>query len=928
MSDDPQAGALDPGDRDAMVRTVIAEGGGSPDGWGAVANTIKNRLATGKFGPTPAAVVHAPGQFEVWADGSAANIDPASPQYAAAGRVVDAVAAGAAPDNTGGATHFFSPSGQAARAGDGRQQVPSWAKNQTASIGGNVFFAPDGRVTYHGQPTTPSSTPPSVAPTSPGITFGGQQDAPDPGPAPAPAPTPAATSAPAPTQAAAPDGSDATFARWGVGLGAGASPSPAPMAAALSPKPAGEDATFARWGVAPTAAAKAADPAPVSFNAPDAAAAPSGAAPAPINSPAAAAVTGAIKGIPIAGPALLGGLQRATAWARSNDYGTPYGDELANVQGADAAREADHPVASTVGRVGGAVLAMAPAVAAAPGLLGAAGSLGERMTMGGLSGAAIGAADARARDENPLTGAAFGGVGGALGAPVGNAIGTYAGKAGNALMSAGGTVANLVQTGTASGLPGYSRAASNLLTKAAGYDGGGAALETAAAALGPDATLMDVGPSMKGLALGVTAKPSEAKSLVESFVNGRAAGSDDRVMNQLGASIGPDRDPVRIASDIAAARTAATSPVYSRVLADAPPVDVGGVVRGIDNVLPTATGAQERALTYIRNQLVLDPGGTDAITGATIAPTYETNASRLLNLRQEIDNTVQHDTPGLGVPASSLQRAQASIQATRGSLDGALKGQVPGLADVDAAFAHSADVQSAVDNGFNKVLRADGPHPETFASDRAGMNPDVAQGENLGLAGRVYRTFGTGTQRDAVKLNRLLAGGDDGYNTQNLRTAFGDEPVSALLDTVTRERAFTDTVNKIAQNSVTARVQGGAKMLEDAEPGSTNLLNASLTGVGLQSAKAALVDPLVRAVMSNPNAPMALEVARALAAQGATRTEIATQIARLGTQQGAISSGSNALLRIGNRAGQSAIAGAGETNRTQSVPPVNLLTGG
>ncbi len=166
MDSDAQT-VLDPADHDAVVRTVLAEAG-TPDGWGAVANVIKNRLATGDFGDTPTAIVKAPSQFEVWSDGSAQKVDPSSPAYAGASRVVNAVMGGALPDNTGGATHFFSPSGQAARAGDGRQQVPSWAKNHTADVAGNSFFAPNGAVTYLAQPSAvPAAS--SVAPVS----FGG-----------------------------------------------------------------------------------------------------------------------------------------------------------------------------------------------------------------------------------------------------------------------------------------------------------------------------------------------------------------------------------------------------------------------------------------------------------------------------------------------------------------------------------------------------------------------------------------------------------------------------------------------------------------------------------------------------------------------------------------------------------------------------------
>ncbi len=157
----PPASAIpmSPVDRDLLTRTIIAEGGGSPAAMGAVANAIRNRVTVGSdgnFADTPAGVVLQKGQFEVWKDGSAARINPNSAQYDAGGRIVDAVMGGLAPDNTNGATHFYSPAAQASRLSDGRTPVPTWATNPTASVGGNVYFAPNGRVSRGGASPTPA----------------------------------------------------------------------------------------------------------------------------------------------------------------------------------------------------------------------------------------------------------------------------------------------------------------------------------------------------------------------------------------------------------------------------------------------------------------------------------------------------------------------------------------------------------------------------------------------------------------------------------------------------------------------------------------------------------------------------------------------------------------------------------------------------
>ena len=107
MSDD-----LNPIDRDAMVRTVIGEAGNQgPEGQAAVAQSIMNRVVSGRYGNSPAAVVLAPGQYEPWQTRrqELLSYSPTSPAYQKVGGIVDAVASGEIPDSTNGATHFLNP---------------------------------------------------------------------------------------------------------------------------------------------------------------------------------------------------------------------------------------------------------------------------------------------------------------------------------------------------------------------------------------------------------------------------------------------------------------------------------------------------------------------------------------------------------------------------------------------------------------------------------------------------------------------------------------------------------------------------------------------------------------------------------------------------------------------------------------------------
>ena len=221
---------MSPVDRDLLVRTVLSEGGASPDSMGAVANAIRNRILVGSqggFADSPSGVVLQKGQFEVWKDGSASRVNPSSAQYDAGGKIVDAVMSGQAPDNTGGATHFFSPSGQVVRAGDGRLPVPTWAKNPTAAVGGNVYFAPNGRVGQSGG--APPDDGSDLSDDAISGMLSGRGGAPSPGTGPAvPGSPPPASPGPAPVTSSS---TPAPAARPVGGPTAGA---PAPTDADLS----------------------------------------------------------------------------------------------------------------------------------------------------------------------------------------------------------------------------------------------------------------------------------------------------------------------------------------------------------------------------------------------------------------------------------------------------------------------------------------------------------------------------------------------------------------------------------------------------------------------------------------------------------------------------------------------------------------------
>lgn len=155
----PQAGGLDPRARDLAIRTIYGEAANEPDeGQAAVAAVIRNRIQAGRYGGADVeSVVRARNQFEPWntSQGQArmTSLRPDDPRYERIGAIVDRVFSGEGPDPTNGATHFISPTAQAALG----RNVPSWAQGEGQPIGRHTFYAPEGRVGVQPQPAAKSA---------------------------------------------------------------------------------------------------------------------------------------------------------------------------------------------------------------------------------------------------------------------------------------------------------------------------------------------------------------------------------------------------------------------------------------------------------------------------------------------------------------------------------------------------------------------------------------------------------------------------------------------------------------------------------------------------------------------------------------------------------------------------------------------------
>jgi spore germination cell wall hydrolase CwlJ-like protein len=163
---DPPGGT----ERDTLARALLAEAGNQgPQGMQGVAEVVRNRAVSGKFGgDTVSGVLNKPYQFEGMKNVN--NFSPNSPGYQDALGAIDRTYAGAPTAAPPGSTHFYSPTEQARLAKrDGRAAVPSWDNGKGVDVGDHRFFGGVGspQVTAGAQPTSFSSQNQRGAPMQP-----------------------------------------------------------------------------------------------------------------------------------------------------------------------------------------------------------------------------------------------------------------------------------------------------------------------------------------------------------------------------------------------------------------------------------------------------------------------------------------------------------------------------------------------------------------------------------------------------------------------------------------------------------------------------------------------------------------------------------------------------------------------------------------
>jgi hypothetical protein len=409
--------------------------------------------------------------------------------------------------------------------------------------------------------------------------------------------------------------------------------------------------------------------------------------------------------------------------------------------------------------------------------------------------------------------------------------------------------------------------------------------------LGPEATLADAGPAFLGKAQGASLNSDEGRSILFGAMKARDQGTNSRIMGDVDRALGPAEDPQTVTNAILARRHEVDNVAYPAALDTAPPVRTGRIMQDLEDFIPHSVGLENRALTNLRemmtryeNRARIDPStGRQEINGRgemvwDRVPVAQDEAHVLHKVKGELDNVIEHDAAGLGVPAAALTRQQYALTQMRHALNQTLEEQVPGYAAANRASASLARRADAVKTGQHYLGEGETtPTPSRFLDEFEQLEAGERIALGKGSRGFIDRKLGT-KANDLQALRKELQG-EGGWNTAKLATVHGDDAVNQLMQSVERNLKFRDTYNKISEGTQTEIRKAAREQMKPYGLNEDSLVqhNTNLTGLALTAGKRALFYVPNKLLGGWQNAGRD-GIARVMTAQGPQRDEYVRQI--------------------------------------------------
>jgi hypothetical protein len=242
----------------------------------------------------------------------------------------------------------------------------------------------------------------------------------------------------------------------------------------------------------------------------------------------------------------------------------------------------------------------------------------------------------------------------------------------------------------------------------------------------------------------------------------------------------------------------------------------------------------------------------------------------LHRVKVELDNVIEHDQPGLGVPAGALSRQQAALKNLRYQLNDTLERAIPAYKSANETSSMLARRAEAVKAGTGYLgAQKTTPTPAYFAKSYGELSPDEQIALQKGSNAEINRLLGV--RSNNLEALRSELQGEGGFNAAKLATVHGQPAADALVRSVDSNRAFRQTFNDVVRNSQTAQRTAASNAMKPVAPGDVPLVNPNMTLAGFTFAGLKKVGgKALNQLRPDPTRSYG-EVARALTEQGAAR---------------------------------------------------------
>jgi hypothetical protein len=356
-------------------------------------------------------------------------------------------------------------------------------------------------------------------------------------------------------------------------------------------------------------------------------------------------------------------------------------------------------------------------------------------------------------------------------------------------------------------------------------------------------------------------------------------------MGDVNRALGPAEDPQTVTNAIRAHRAEVDALHYPAALDKAPPVETAPILQQLDGMIAgSPVGSMEnKALSNLKEMMLrkekqplLDAEGYpqyDKLGNERFreVPVSENDASILHKVKGELDNVIEYDAPGLGVPAGALQRQQGALKHLRGELNDALETQVPGYLLANRQSAALARRGQAVELGTQYLgTGKTTASPGRFADEFQRLEPGEQIAFAKGSRGNIERALGT--KANDLQALRTELQGEGGWNTAKIAAVHGQDAANDLVGTVDRNLKFRDTHNKVVENSQTEMRRSARESMKPTPASETPMFNpnSTLVGIGTTALKKGAMTVANALTRSDPTRSYG-EVANILAAQGPQR---------------------------------------------------------